>query len=72
MGPPASRWWIAYVLVFGACLVGAVLARRWGIVALVAAILTAGLVTTAGSLAHQVAAHVVACALAVLSGDRGG
>lgn len=48
MGPRASRWWIAYLLVFGAALLGALLDRRWGTAALVTAILIAGLVTTAG------------------------
>lgn len=67
MGPPASRWWIAYLLVFGVCLVEAVLARRWGIAALVLAVLAAGLVTTAGSLLAQVAVHGTACALAAVS-----
>ena len=69
MGPRASRWWIAYLLVFGAALLGAVMDRRWGSAALVAAILVAGLVTTAGSLLLQLAVHVVACAFAALSAE---
>lgn len=67
MGPPASRWWIAYLLVFGACLVEALVTRRWGIAALVVAVLAVGLVTTAGSLRLQVAVHVLACGLAAVS-----
>ncbi|NMD56719.1 MULTISPECIES: hypothetical protein [Tsukamurella] len=67
MGPSASRWWIAYLLVFGGALLGAVMDRRWGSAALVTAILLVGLVTTAGSLAVQVAVHVVACAFAAAS-----
>ncbi|KXP12352.1 hypothetical protein AXK57_18785 [Tsukamurella pulmonis] len=67
MGPPASRWWIAYLLVFGACLVEALAVRRWGIAALVLAVLAAGLVTTAWSLLAQIVVHLVACALAAAS-----
>ncbi|MGC5024168.1 hypothetical protein ACLQ3K_05370 [Tsukamurella sp. DT100] len=69
MGPRASRWWIAYLLVFGAALLGALLDRRWGTAALVTAILIAGLVTTAGSLLMQLAVHIVACAFAALSAE---
>ena len=67
MGPPASRWWIAYLLVFGACLVEALVARRWGTAALVAAVLAVGLVTTAGSLRLQLVVHALACGLAAAS-----
>lgn len=69
MGPRASRWWIVYLLVFGAALLGALLDRRWGTAALVTAILIAGLVTTAGSLLLQLAVHIVACAFAALSAE---
>ncbi|CAM3330077.1 hypothetical protein [Tsukamurella hominis] len=69
VGPRASRWWIAYLLVFGAALLGALSDRRWGTAALVTAILIAGLVTTAGSLLLQLAVHVVACAFAALSAE---
>lgn len=67
MGPPASRWWIAYLLVFGTCLVEALAMRWWGTAALVAAVLAVGLVATAGSLRLQVAVHILACGLAAAS-----
>ncbi|CAM3943324.1 DUF4131 domain-containing protein [Tsukamurella ocularis] len=67
MGPRASRWWIAYLLVFGTALLAALVDRRWGTAALVAAILLAGLVTTAGSLLMQLVVHIAACTCAALS-----
>ncbi|VDR38068.1 Uncharacterised protein [Tsukamurella paurometabola] len=67
MGPQASRWWIAYLLVFGAALLAAVHDRHWAVVPLVAAILLVGLVATTGSLRAQLAVHLAACAFAAAS-----
>ncbi|GAA1080639.1 hypothetical protein GCM10009648_17740 [Tsukamurella spumae] len=64
MGPRASGWWIAYLLVFGAGVLGALWVRRWDAAALALAMVLVGLVTIARSLHQQLAMHLLACGFA--------